>query len=135
MPSSRTLCAALLRHEARICTGLAIVLWLVIVVLSLVPGDERPHTGFSGNMEHFVAYAGTAGITALGFRRLPPLWIALPFCIASALFELAQFYIPGRSPGLDNWLASSLGALAGAYGARHLALPLIKSWRASHSQG
>lgn len=108
--------------------ALAVALWLVITVLSLVPGEERPHTGFSGNVEHFVAYAGTAGITALAF--LPPTVpaIMLGFSAASAVFEICQIYIPGRTSGFDNWFASTLGALAGAYVARRLLQPLIESW-------
>ena len=43
---------------------LAIACLLAIAVLSLVPGDDRPHTGYSGNIEHLVAYVGTAFFTS-----------------------------------------------------------------------
>lgn len=84
-----------------------------LVLLSLVPGNDRPHTGYSGNIEHFIAYAGTALFTS---AFLPPMrgWrTVLILSAASLLFELAQIYIPGRGPGIDNWLASSGGAVVG----------------------
>lgn len=110
----------LLRHKDRALKGLAAVLWLVIVVLSLLPGSERPHTGYSGNLEHFAAYLGTGVVTALAFPAVSLLRLALPFCLASGLFEIAQTVIPGRSPGVDNWMASSFGAVVGIIGVRTL---------------
>lgn len=120
-PALRTL----LRHRNRLLTGLAGLLWLVIVILSLLPGSERPHTGYSGNLEHFIAYLSTAAVTAFAFPAASLFRLALPFCLASGLFELAQIAIPGRSPGVDNWMASSLGALAGIIAVRTVARPLL----------
>lgn len=117
--------SVLLRHETRIWTILAVATWLVITVLSLLPGNERPHTGYGGNIEHMVAYVGSAGLTALAFRRAPLIWMVLPFSMASVVFEIAQLYIPGRSSGFDNWFASTLGALVGALLARWLVRPWI----------
>jgi hypothetical protein len=59
-------------HEAHLvplsrAIGLACV--AVIMVLSLLPADERPHTGSSGQLEHTVAYFGTAVFLAAGFRK------------------------------------------------------------------
>ncbi|MFG1224515.1 VanZ family protein [Xanthobacter autotrophicus DSM 597] len=107
---------------------LAIVFCLVITVLSLLPGQERPHTGFSGNIEHVVAYAGTVGVTAYAFLSPGIAVLTLGFSAASAVFEICQLFIPGRSSGLDNWIASTLGALVGATAARHLLLPLVARW-------
>lgn len=121
---------AFLRPDTGWLRALAAMLFLVILVLSLVPGDERPHTGFSGNVEHFAAYAGTAGLAALAFLQPPAGGIALVFSAAAAVFEICQVFIPGRTAGLDNWFASSLGALAGAYCARRIAVPLLDAWRA-----
>jgi hypothetical protein len=39
---------------------------LAIIVLSLVPGTYRPHTGLPGVAEHFIAYCSTAFAFALG---------------------------------------------------------------------
>jgi hypothetical protein len=43
---------------------------LGIIILSLVPGVDRPHTGLPGEVEHFIAYGLTASALALGFRPL-----------------------------------------------------------------
>ena len=112
-------------HKGRILKGIAAMLWLVIVILSLLPGSERPHTGYSGNIEHFVAYLGTGMVTAFAFPAASLLHLALPFCLASGLFEIAQIFIPGRSAGVDNWMASSLGALIGIVAVRTVARPLL----------
>jgi len=84
-----------------------------ILVLSLVPGVDRPHILRSGNLEHLIAYAGTGFLIAAG---LPPLrrWRGvLMLVVLSALLEIAQLVIPGRTAGIDNWFSSSLGAFLG----------------------
>jgi hypothetical protein len=104
----------------------AIARWLspaavaALTILSLVPGEDRPHTGVSGNLEHLAAYAITAGLIATGFPAWPVAWILAGLSAASATFEVLQIWIPGRSPTAENWAASSAGALLGAAGARLL---------------
>lgn len=99
----------------------AAVSWGLLTVLSLLPGSDRPHTGFSGNLEHAVAYALSAGATRLCLFGVPSRMQLLGFALASALFEIAQIWIPGRSAGFDNWAASTAGALAGILVARSYA--------------
>ena len=89
----------------------------VIAILSVLPGPERPHVLGSGNAEHLIAYAGAAFFAS----SLPILrgWrIVLVLSAASLIFEGMQMFIPGRGPGLDNWAASTVGALAGLLLAR-----------------
>ena len=89
-----------------------VVCLLTIVVLSVLPGGDRPHVFGSGNVEHLLAYAGAAFFAS----TLPALrgWrIVLLLSAASLLFEGVQLFIPGRGPGLDNWAASTLGAAIG----------------------
>ena len=50
---------------------------LAIIVLSLVPGTYRPHTGLPGVAEHFIAYCSTAFAFALGFGRTHPELLSL----------------------------------------------------------
>jgi hypothetical protein len=40
---------------------------LTLVVLSLLPGSERPHTGLPGQLEHVIAYCATAVFLGLGY--------------------------------------------------------------------
>lgn len=107
--------------------------WIVLTVLSLLPGEDRPHTGYSGNVEHVVAYAGAALITRLAFGRLWAGWPLLAFSSAAACFEIAQRSIPGRSPGVDNWAASSAGAVLGLVAARVLVRALGR-WAARNGR-
>ncbi len=97
---------------------LAAISWAAITILSLLPGTERPHTGLSGNVEHFLAYALAAIATRLSLFGLSSRAQVLGFSLASAIFEIAQIWIPGRSAGVDNWLASTAGAALGALLAR-----------------
>lgn len=125
MPSERSF-PSMLRSGSTGAKVLAILFCLVIAVLSLLPGEERPHTGFSGNIEHVMAYAGTVGVTAYAFLTPGIAVLTLGFSAASAVFEICQMFIPGRTSGLDNWFASTLGALVGATAARHLLRPLVE---------
>lgn len=97
--------------------GAALACVVALAVLSLVPGDLRPHVFHDGNLEHLVAYAGTAFLLTLGFGRRTA-WMNLSWLsAASAVFELLQIWIPGRTPSLDNWVASSTGAMIGTLAA------------------
>jgi VanZ family protein len=92
-------------------------LWLsllIIVVLSLVPGDARPHTGASGKFEHFIAYLG-AGLFIAGRYQL--LFLRLIFWAGTAalsfILEFFQQFVPGRGPDPLDALASSSGLTTG----------------------
>jgi VanZ family protein len=86
----------------------------LILILSLVPGNERPHTGATGQAEHFTAYLMTAAAYGYGCSLLRErlTWLAF-LSAASALFEVIQLFIPGRNGQVIDWAASSLGACAG----------------------
>jgi VanZ family protein len=97
-----------------------------IMVLSLVPGADRPHALPSGQLEHALAY-GIAGATiAVAFRTARMrLLAALPFALGAGGFELLQSFVPDRGPRLIDSLASlaglSVGLAAGAAGMALLA--------------
>jgi hypothetical protein len=85
-----------------------------IAVLSLVPGEARPHTGLPGQAEHFMAYFLTA--LFLGIRPRYLVWrilLALALCLYAGLLEVLQIWVPGRSAQLIDFAASSCGALSG----------------------
>lgn len=91
--------------------------WLcltIITVLSLVPGELRPHTGMHGRMDHAIAYAGTGIFMAIGYvsmrQRLAGI---IGVAALSVLFEFLQLYVPGRSSNILDALASSAGLTAG----------------------
>jgi VanZ family protein len=96
---------------ARVLLGLSVV---VITVLSLLPGDYRPHTGAPGRAEHFAAYAGAGFLLALGYfdwRQRLLAWVGL--AIASGVFEILQAFISGRTPSALDALASTAGLTFG----------------------
>lgn len=86
----------------------------LIIVLSLVPGPYRPHTGAPGGFEHFLAYALTALALALGWRSFTHivLIIAGLFVLGCGL-EVAQHFVPGRSVAWATAILSGLGGLCG----------------------
>ena len=97
---------------------------VLIAILSLVPADSMSRTGLSGQIEHAMAYAGTAFLLALGHRGQGALRVAVALAAYAGLLELLQHFSPGRHPGLDGWAASSAGAVAGAWTAHLVRLTI-----------
>ncbi len=90
--------------------------YVIIVVLSLLPAQTRPHTGVGGEYEHWVAYALVAGAFAAGYSTTRAWLLAgLALTGSAAILELLQNFIPGRTPELVGFLASSLGAWFGIF--------------------
>jgi VanZ family protein len=101
---------------------------VVLIVLSLLPGNERPHTGSPGQLEHAVAYFGTALFLTLGFRTTRDRVATISLLVAlAALMELIQRMIPGRHSQFIDWFASSIGAGSGV-----LAIVLIERVLVAH---
>lgn len=87
---------------------------LLLTILSLISGDLRPHTGFSGHAEHFVAYFLTALPIGLAWTAgRTRAFATLGLSLAAGAFELLQNLSPGRGPAVSDWLASSSGAVVG----------------------
>ena len=85
-----------------------------IAILSLVPGDLRPHTYMPKRIEHIVAYVLTAGLLSFGYGKSRyPIFIVLSLSIYSAALEIAQLQIPGRDGNVGDFVVSSIGALIG----------------------
>src|SRR5258706_10701060 len=92
----------------RVATWLCVAL---VVVLSLVPGQDRPHSGLVGHGEHFIAYAGTGVIAMLSYRR--PLWTIVELSLLSSMLEVLQNFVPGRGPAVIDAVFSTAGAAVG----------------------
>ena len=89
--------------------------WIAIVILSLLPGSARPHSGASGFSEHFVAYAAVAFCLCHGLAHQRNRLIMLAILIGSSGFlEIVQLYIPGRTAELKGLLSAAAGAVLGA---------------------
>jgi VanZ family protein len=85
-----------------------------IAMLSLVPGSARPHVLATGQLEHFVAYAGTAALLAAcytGKRQLIGISVLLP--IYAACLETLQIFVPGRNAQLIDAAGGAIGSWMG----------------------
>ena len=112
--------------RATVLTTLRVLTWCCLVllaVLSLLPAQEMVRTGLPGQLEHFVAYAGSAAIAMAGYGvRRGGVQIIGGFWLYAGILEYLQQFSPGRHPAIDDFRASALGALCGG-----LAIALV--WR------
>jgi VanZ family protein len=95
----------------RMGSGLAA---LTIIVLSLVPGNMRPHVLGNDYGEHFVAYVVMGGLLAIGYLRPMQLLsrgVLLTMCAGS--LEFVQLWIPGRTASAGGFATSTIGAWIG----------------------
>ena len=100
----------------RLSIGAGYAGYAMIVVLSLLPAQIRPHTGFGGEYEHWIAYALVGGAFAAGYLATRArIFAGLALTASSAILELLQNFIPGRTPELAGFLVSSLGAWFGIF--------------------
>jgi VanZ family protein len=86
-----------------------------IAMLSLVPGSERPHVLATGQLEHFVAYAGTAALLAAGYtskRQLIGISVLL-LPVYAACLEILQIFVPGRNAQIIDAAGGTLGSWFG----------------------
>jgi VanZ family protein len=103
--------AGLLRISLRLLTWSCVVL---LAFLSLLPAHEMVRTDLPGQLEHFVAYAGSTaiaiaayGLRGGGFRIIGCFWAY------AGMLEYLQHFSPGRHPALEDFAVSALGALCG----------------------
>jgi VanZ family protein len=86
----------------------------LFAILSLVPGEARPHTGLPGQAEHFFAYLITGLLLGLQVGRSQHrIGLALGLCVYAGILEIFQIWIPGRNAALIDFAASSCGAWTG----------------------
>jgi hypothetical protein len=87
---------------------------VVLIVLSLVPGNERPHTGLPGQIEHLVAYCGTAALLGLGYPTARARFGTVAMlALLAAVLEMIQLWIPDRHSQFFGFFASSADACLG----------------------
>lgn len=95
---------------------LAFVVGLMLLfVLCLTPGQEMPDIGTSDKLLHGAAFLMLAFAGRLAFPASSRSgWALLGGLIAiGAGIEFAQMLVPGRSADAADWLADSLGVIAG----------------------
>ena len=106
------------RRAARLLLGVGVI---AVVWLSLVPrgSEEREFWEHWNYLPHVLAYAALAVCGALGFQqRRPVLTASTGLIVLGCVLELAQVYVPGRSPGLGDVAANVIGIALGLVMAR-----------------
>ena len=86
---------------------------VAVAVLSLTPSEQMLRTGLSGQVEHVLAYTGTALITAMAFAERGLSRIALALLIYAGGLEFLQRFSPGRTSSIWDFLFSGAGVLIG----------------------
>ena len=93
------------RHP--LITLLRVLTWCCVVllaVLSLLPAQEMVRTGLPGGLEHFVPYAGAAGVAAARYRaRRGVMQIIGGFWMYAGVVEYLQHFSPGRHPAVEDF--------------------------------
>lgn len=99
--------------------------WLCIALLaylSLVPDRFQTRTGAPTQLEHFIAYFGTASFLMLGYPRKKAL-AAVLLMAYGCLLELGQLISPGRFPSVIDATASVFGVASAS-----IILGLFAKW-------
>ncbi|WP_196259239.1 VanZ family protein [Pelagibacterium limicola] len=92
----------------------SVILILVIVAASLVPGGWRPHTPLHTTFEHFVAYGLVTFWFTIVLARLSARVLAAAGLIGlSVAMEVAQVFIPQRGAALVDIYFSAAGVVSG----------------------
>lgn len=106
-------------------------LWIVIFAATLFgslstsvgPPSLFPH---ADKLFHFGAWATLSGLAFLAFAgRYNRFAIPSALLVASALIEVAQTFIPGRSGSFDDLAANALGVALGSLVGLMLRRPLL----------
>jgi VanZ family protein len=92
--------------------GFGLVLSFTIAV-SLLPQSEMPSHNISDKLGHFLTYLALGLSGALPLSRLKSKYFFALLVLLACALEVLQGFVPGRSPGFFDALASSLGAAAG----------------------
>jgi VanZ family protein len=95
---------------------------LAIGVLSVVPGEYRPHVFGASQFEHMAAYIIAAAALALVYApEFKPVRIVAFLTAYGAALEFCQIWIPGRNATLVDVAADVVGAFIGIAAAMMIA--------------
>lgn len=93
----------------------AVIVFLIITVLSLLPPKSGIEIHTNDKVGHFLAYAAFSfNLCLLASRNRQFIWL-LTLAVGYGVFiEFLQGFIPGRQPSFLDILANSTGVLIGA---------------------
>jgi hypothetical protein len=97
--------------------GVAIAMLAALVLLTVVPADERPTTSLPHHLEHFLAFGFAGALIGIAFAME-----TLTMLIASACFtvglECVQIPLPSRHARLSDVVVDTVAICAGVLLAR-----------------
>lgn len=100
-----------LRTVLRFLTWACVV---VLAILSLLPAEDMMRTGLPGELEHFVAYAGTGAIAMAAYGlKLGAVRVIGCLWLYAGILEYLQNFSPGRHATVQDFAISAVGALCG----------------------
>jgi VanZ family protein len=114
------------RYKQLISQASAWILLTTIMVLSLVPPQDRPVTSLPHLVEHLSIFLATGLVFGVGYpqRRLFQFVTLLAF---AAAIELAQLLVPGRHARLSDFLIDALAMTVGLWIGFMAAVPGTRS--------
>jgi VanZ family protein len=99
-----------------------ILYWLLILILTSLPGADLPNVHVSDKIEHLLAFGGLGFLLNLSLRiqnkftivkKYPAISTVLIVSFYAALDELHQIYIPDRSCDILDWASDTTGVIIG----------------------
>lgn len=96
---------------------LALVLVVILLVLYFWGNDQPEAAGLIpapwDKLAHLGWYALLSGLLLVATGRQAWLWVIAGMLLLAGWDEWHQFALPGRQPGLDDWVADAFGIAAG----------------------
>lgn len=99
-----------------------VIYWIILLVLTTLPGKDLPKTGISDKIEHFAAYFFLGLLLSLTllfqnkFLKIKKIFALISGVIIglyAALDEIHQLFVPGRYCDIFDWTADMIGASIG----------------------
>ncbi|ACA18284.1 hypothetical protein M446_3918 [Methylobacterium sp. 4-46] len=105
------------QHTLRAClSALRLASWFCVVLivwLSWIPREWEIRTGLLGQIEHVIAYCGAAALLATAYPHIRRAPLSAGLVGLAGLLEVGQIWVPGRTPQVIDFAASSAGAILG----------------------
>jgi VanZ family protein len=102
---------------------------IALATLAWLPANTMARTTLGGQVEHFIAYLGTAIVMGLAFPASSRLAAHSVLLIGyAAILEVGQLYASGRHASFDDFAASAAGVAIGGL-CLWIARAGLSSWR------
>jgi VanZ family protein len=108
------------KHHKYLVNIPLIIYWLILFILTSLPGNEAISIGLNDKIEHFGAYGLLSVILYLNLffqqkfnflRKSPAIFTILIASFYGMLDELHQLFVPGRRADILDWLADFSGSV------------------------